>query len=95
MLEVIARLVTCIFVPTWTCNLPTSVSGRPRGCSGGWHPFLLVHFVLTLFGGVTDFVNELNSDTWKQMMFCIACHLLKMYNDFRVVLLHNKFNFGQ
>ena len=51
--------------------------------------------LITLFGGDTDFVDELNSDTWKQMMFGIACQLFKMYNDFQVVSLLNTFHFGQ
>ncbi|CAC5373760.1 unnamed protein product [Mytilus coruscus] len=49
---------------------------------------------VTLLGGVNDYVKQLNSDVWKQLMLCLTGHMLKLYNHSKSVLFYHNFNFG-
>ena len=43
--------------------------------------------LITFFGGITEFANELDSDVWYQLMLCGAGHIHKVYNNYSYVLV--------
>ncbi|VDI79116.1 Hypothetical predicted protein [Mytilus galloprovincialis] len=50
--------------------------------------------IVTLLGGITDFMQSVNSDNWGNMMCYLADHIFHLYGKFKVELSEHRFNFG-
>ncbi|CAC5402883.1 unnamed protein product [Mytilus coruscus] len=50
--------------------------------------------IVALLGGITDFMQSVNSDNWRNMMCCLADHKFHLYGKFKGELSEHRFNFG-
>ena len=50
--------------------------------------------IVALLGGITDFIQSVNSDNWRNMMCCLADHICHLYGKFKGELSKHRFNSG-
>lgn len=50
--------------------------------------------MISILGGITPYIETIESDTWKDLMYCLADHIYDMYLSFKDVLFSHIFNFG-
>ncbi|CAC5401932.1 unnamed protein product [Mytilus coruscus] len=49
--------------------------------------------IVALLGGITDFMQSVNSDNWSNKMCCLADHIFHLYGKFKGELSEHRFNF--
>lgn len=50
--------------------------------------------LISLLGGITEYIETIDAEIWKNLMYCLADHIFNMYLKFKDILFSNRFNFG-
>ena len=50
--------------------------------------------LITLLGGITEFVETMEAEIWKTLTYCLADHIYDMHIKFTEILKCHRFNLG-